>query len=121
MVKSHMASVERPLFRLDQYIQQKKREVTRKPVFTEVTRSRFRDPTEMAHLYAYPNQTKTEYYSVVFKDTFYNRNKNQNLNKLKQVASHELAHIKVPNKHNDEFQETARKLGAGRYSNTRRG
>jgi len=119
--RSHMKKVERPLYEIDQTIQRKKRLVTRKPVFTEVSRTGFRDPNEMAHLVSHPNAKHPDHYSVVLKTTFYNRNKNKNLSKLKQVAAHELAHIVVPHQHNQKFKQTARKLGAGKYTDTGRG
>ena len=112
--------VERPLYEIDRFIQQKKRLVTRKPVYTETGRTGFQ-PNEMAHLVSYPNAKRPNHYAVVLKTTFYNRNKNHNLQKLKQVSAHELAHIAVPHRHNEQFQQTARRLGAGRYSNTRQG
>jgi hypothetical protein len=86
-------------------------------VYTEVSHARF-SKNEMAHLVSHPTIKNPREYSVVLKDTFYNRNKNTNVTKLKQIAAHELAHIKVPHKHNPEFQRTAKKLGAGKYSNT---
>ncbi len=112
--------VERQLFRLDQFIQQRKRQVTRKPVYTKISHSRF-GKNEMAHLVSHPTIARPKEYSVVFKDTFYNRNKNQNLQKLRQIAAHELAHIVVPHQHTKEFVQTARKLGAGKYANTKQG
>jgi hypothetical protein len=72
----------------------------------------------MAHLVSHPTAHRPKEYSVVFKDTFYNRNKNTNLSKLKHIAAHELAHIKVPHKHTPEFKKTAKRLGAGKYSDT---
>jgi hypothetical protein len=121
MVNSHMRKVERPLYELDRFVQQKKRQVTTKPVFTEITRRGFRDPHEMAHLVSHPNAQHPTHYAVVLKTTFYNRNKNQNLPKLKQVSAHELAHIKVPHRHNEQFKRVAKKLGAGKYTDTGRG
>lgn len=115
-----MVKVERPLYEIDRFVQQKKRMVTNKPVYTEISRERFHKH-EMAHLVTYPNERHPKHYAVVLKTTFYNRNKNTNIQKLKGVAAHELAHIAVPHRHNEEFQRTARKLGAGKYSNTRRG
>jgi hypothetical protein len=100
--------VEPPLFKLDQFVQRKKRMVTDKPVFTEVKHKPFQR-NEMAHLVSYPSIKHPKEYAVVLKDTFFNRNKNMNLPKLKQVAAHELAHIVVPHQHSQEFQRTARK------------
>jgi hypothetical protein len=113
-------TVERQLKNLDSFIQQRKRQVTRKPVYTEVSHSRF-GKNEMAHLISHPTVARPREYSVVFKDTFYNRNKNQNPQKLRQIAAHELAHIVVPHQHTKEFVHTARKLGAGKYANTKQG
>jgi hypothetical protein len=112
--------VERQLYLVDRFIQSKARSVTKKPVYTEISSKRF-GPNVMAHLIAYPNASRPSHYAVVFKTTFYNRNKNQNLAKLKQIGAHELAHIKYPHRHTKQFVETARKLGAGKYSNTRSG
>jgi len=112
--------VEKQLYNLDLFIQQKKRRVTRKPVYTEVSHSRF-GKNEMAHLVSHPTAAHPKEYSVVFKDTFYNRNKNQNPQKLRQIAAHELAHIVVPHQHTQRFIQTARKLGAGKYANTKQG
>jgi hypothetical protein len=112
--------VERQLYQIDRFIQQKKRLVTRKPVYTETARTGFHR-NEMAHLVSHPNIQHAKEYAVVLKTTFYNRNKNHNLQKLKQVSAHELAHIVVPHRHNEQFQRTAKRLGAGRYSNTRQG
>jgi hypothetical protein len=112
--------VEPPLFKLDQFVQRKKQMVTNKPVFTEVKHTPFQKH-EMAHLVSYPNAKHPKEYAVVLKDTFYNRNKNTNLPKLKQIAAHELAHIIVPHAHSEKFRNTARRLGAGRYANTQRG
>ena len=75
----------------------------------------------MAHLISHPTIAHPKEYSVVFKDTFYNRNKNQNPGKLRQIAAHELAHIVVPHQHTQQFIQTARKLGAGKYANTKQG
>ena len=110
-----MVKVERPLFLIDQFIQDKKKKVTKKRVYTEVSHKRFQKH-EMAHLVSHPTIKDAKEYSVVFKDTFYNRNKKHNVSKLKKIAAHELAHIKVPHKHNEEFQKTARGLGAGKYA-----
>jgi predicted SprT family Zn-dependent metalloprotease len=121
MVNSRMGNVERPLYEIDRFVQRKKVQVTRKPVFTEVSRTGFKDPHEMAHLVTFPNAQHPNHYAVVLKTTFYNRNKNQNLPKLKQVAAHELAHIAVPHQHNERFRRTARRLGAGKYDDTGRG
>lgn len=112
--------VERQLYLIDRFIQSRARAVTKKPVYTEVSSRRF-GKNEMAHLVSYPNATHPSHYAVVYKNTFYNRNKNQNLSKLKQIGAHELAHIKYPHTHTKQFVSTARKLGAGKYSNTRSG
>jgi hypothetical protein len=112
--------VERQLYQIDRFIQEKKRLVTRKRVYTELERNGFQR-NEMAHLVSHPTVKRPDHYAVVLKTTFYNRNKNHNLSKLKQISAHELAHIVVPHRHNERFQQTARKLGAGKYSNTRRG
>jgi predicted SprT family Zn-dependent metalloprotease len=111
--------VEPQLYQIDRFIQQKKRLVTRKPVYTETRRVGFQ-PHEMAHLVSFPNAQHPKEYAVVLKTTFYNHNKNTNLLKLKQVAAHELAHIVVPHKHNEQFKRVARKVGAGRYDDTGR-
>lgn len=111
---------EKPLYKIDKFIQKQKRLVTKKPVFTEVSHAHFAK-NEMAHLVSHPTIKHPKEYSVVLKDTFYNRNKNTNLTKLKQVSAHELAHIVVPHKHNDKFKQTATKLGAGKYKDTEMG
>jgi hypothetical protein len=112
--------VEPQLFKLDKFIQTRKRIITTKPVYTEISHSRF-GHNEMAHLVSYPNIKHAKEYSVVYKDTFYNRNKNHNLTKLKQIGAHELAHIAVPNRHTEQFKRVARRLGAGKYSDTKQG
>jgi predicted SprT family Zn-dependent metalloprotease len=120
-INSHMITVERPLYEIDRFVQKRKHIVTKKPVFTEVSRTGFKDPHEMAHLISHPTTRRPTHYAVVLKTTFYNRNKNTNLPKLKQVAAHELAHIAVPHQHNDKFRHIAKRVGAGKYNDTGRG
>jgi hypothetical protein len=105
---------ERPLYNVDHFIQRKKRAVTNKPVYTEIHHKGFRK-NEMAHLVSHPTVEHPKYYSIQFKDTYYNRNKNTDLDKLKRVGAHELAHIKVPHRHDAAFSKVAKKLGAGKY------
>jgi penicillin-binding protein-related factor A (putative recombinase) len=109
-----------PLRSVFNYVQKKKKLITRKPVGVSVKHTGF-DKHEMAHIVAHPTIKNAKAYTIVYKDTFYNRNKNKNPQKLKQIAAHELAHIKNPNTHNEKFKKTATKLGAGKYNDTGKG
>jgi hypothetical protein len=51
-------------------------------------------------------------YSIALNKEWFYMN-THNPRKIKQVICHEIAHIKVPMEHNNEFRKTARRLGAG--------
>jgi hypothetical protein len=56
---------------------------------------------------------KPREYKIVFAGGFYGRNKNKT-EKIEDIISHEIAHIKYPNSHGYAFRRLAGELGASK-------
>jgi predicted SprT family Zn-dependent metalloprotease len=95
------------LHTIDQYIQNKKKEATTKPVYTEVARGSLGGDI-VAHLVSYPNTAHAKEYVVRFAPHYFRK---EPVNKLERVASHELAHIRVPFVHDKKFKAEEKRLG----------
>jgi hypothetical protein len=96
---------------MDVYLERTAKKATKAPVFLKV--SNFRDKTEVARLVRY---TKPTEYEVVFSKRAINtcREKGPACEReMKQVISHELAHINHPNTHSAGFRGECRRLGGG--------
>jgi predicted SprT family Zn-dependent metalloprotease len=102
------------LYQYDQWLSKKSKKATSKPVYLR-TNGRFKDEKEAARLVKYNKPTE---YEIVFKKSYYQHNQNDP-HKIKGVMSHELAHIKYPNTHDENFKKEAIRLGAGEYATAR--
>ena len=97
------------------YTSNQAKKVTRLPVYLDANPNAD-SKNSSAHIlkYNYPPR-----YKIVFSGGFYRYHKNDTY-MIKQIISHELAHILEPHDHDAGFKQVAKKLGCkGRYLNER--
>jgi hypothetical protein len=114
---------ERTLTNLNQFLQQKAKEVTADRVSLRVSK---RIPVESDNgtiriiRYAPKTVKQRPQWEIIFSYWYFIDNAD-NLPKLKKLIAHELAHIRMGGNHDLLYQKYARKLGAGKYCDTGEG
>jgi hypothetical protein len=99
------------LKKMDVYLEKTARKATDSPVYLKV--SSFKDRTEVARLVRY---TKPTEYEVVFSKQKIDECRKKGPvceREMKQVISHELAHINHPDIHSAAFRTECHRLGGG--------